>query len=282
MAQQYSFLTIDQILTPALSEAINNSSSQLTALQDVQMVAFIKSLDAKLRHAFHTKIDAQGASWLVNRTFPFKTYRGTTLDLACSAGALTFKLASNTNVPTSGRLAIQTIKGAIDIVDFSGNVGGVLTVSTATGARTLQIDHAAGEKVMQLYPIPSDMSKMEAFKVNSFPPFEQSNAWSFPVFGEYKQIDAYYMVPYNLPNSDVTIWYESVGNVITSNDDRTQLTNIPEECIRWAIEETLFHLFRIRRKRGDLQITQQILDDELHEFITYDAILSSETQMRFE
>lgn len=285
MPQQYSFLSIAEIVTLAISEAINNSSSQLTAIQDPQMIIFIKSLDDKFRRAAHVKHDAGGWSWLVGKDFPFQTYRGTTLSAPIDIGAASLPLVSGTNFPSSGRLAIQTVKGSIDIIDFMSNVGNVATVNTASGSRTVQIAHAAGEKVMQLYPIPSDMAKMEAFKVNSYPPFEQSNSFAFPVFGEYRQIDGYFMVPYNLPESDVTIWYESVGNVIQTTGDAAttaQLTNIPKEALRWAVEETLFHLFRIRRKREDLAVTQRLMDDLLQEFLTYDALLSSETLMRYQ
>jgi hypothetical protein len=172
------------------------------------------------------------------------------------------------------------VKGSLDFVDYSAldATTKIATVSTATGAEVLDIDHASGDRVNLLYAIPSDMERMMALKVNSYPPFEQSNAFDFPVFGEYRQVDAYFMLPYNLQSSEVTLWYEKVGSVIT---DRNSTTNIPFDVLRWAVEMCLFHLFRIRRKREDIQLTQQLIDEYIRDFLTKDQILSTETQMRF-
>lgn len=279
--EQYAFMTVDDILTPAMSEAINNSSSQLTAVQDTQMIAFVQWLNDEFLRSSYTDIDAQGLSFM-KKSSPLFTYKSTTLSSSPVAGAPTFGLTNVTGWPTSGRVVVQTTKGALIFLDYSALAANVATVDVNALYNAIPAGLVKGYKVALLYALPSDYAKMMALRINSYPPFEQSNFYGFPVFGEYLELDNYLLLPYNLPNSDLTLWYQKTGKTITARTGNGSQTNIPFKASRYAISMTLFHLYQIRRKRQDLKTEAELAKEYLNDFLQYDAAQSTSTLMRFE
>lgn len=278
--EQYTFLSVDDILTPAVSEAINASDSQLTAMQDTQLIAFTKWLSGELQRKAYSK-NGEGLSFM-KKTSAFKTYPKTTLNGIVLAGAASMTLTSSTNWDTSGKSVIETVKNALDFVDHENNAANVLTVSTATGADVVSMAHASGEKIHKLYPLPTDFAKMleDGFRINDIP-YDYCQCRGFPIHRKYTVYRGYVLLPRGEQNSDVTLWYERTQTAITARTGDGSTTDIPDKALRWAIEMTLFHLFKIRRKRGDLQTTDQLAERYLDEFLAYDSMFSENNSMTF-
>lgn len=273
MPETYSFLTAEQIATPARSEAINSTTSSLTAVQDTQFTEWIETLNARFVRAAHIKHTAGGWSWMRPPPDNFNTFAKTTLNGALSAGGASVVLTSATNFDSSGRIAIETSKGAVDFVDYSSKSSNTLTVSTATGADPIDIAHSSGERVEKLYALPSNYAKTIHLVMNDdviFLPLR--DVALFPNWHYYTQIGAYILFPRDIGAQDFTHYYEKKAATITALADTT---DIPTMAQRWAIEMTLLHLFRIRRKRSDIVLSQQLADIEMQEMIQYDQTFTT-------
>lgn len=276
MPENYDFLTPADILTPARSEAINSSVSQITALQDTQMIEWIHTLNSSLILAFHTEDHAGGASWM-KKTDNFSIYVHTSLSAAAAAAAATFVLTSATNWDTTGRSVIETARGALDFVDHSANASNTLTVSTASGAETISIAHASGNWVHKLYPVAADFGRVHKLWVNQREFTETKFDGMFPRYERFALYGQYILLPRGSYTADGTMLYEKAPADITA---LTTTTNIPRRFLRWAVYSTLFHLYGVRRKRGDLKTTLEMADIELQKALNYDKISSSSTQIR--
>ena len=276
MAENYDFLQAQDILTPAKSEAINSSGvSQITALQDEQMVEFIHWLNSALILAFHTEDHGGGASWM-KKTSNFSIYTHNSLSAAISAGAATFALTSATNWDTTGRSIIETARGALDFVDHTNKSSNTLTVSTVTGAETVSIAHASGNWVHKLYPTPSDFGRVHRLWVNQREYKEEKFNAMFPRYERFALYGQYILLPRGSYTADGTLLYEKAPTDITAVGTTT---NIPRRFLRWAVYMTLFHLYHVRRKRGDLQNADVMADRLLKQALNYDKISSSSTQI---
>lgn len=267
--ETYTFLTLQEIITPARNEAINSGTSQLAAMQDDQLVIFGNWLNQRLCLLAHEKHHGGGLSFM-ERAYPIQTKPKTTLNGAVSAGASTFTVTSAANLDSSGRVLIETTKGGLDFVDYSSIATATLTVSSP---ETILMAHADGEKVHKLYPLPSDFAKAKALRYGRGGEFEYQKVFGFPDWGHFTTHGAYVLMPNGEQNSDFTLFYEKQPTNLTA---LTGTTNIPNKALRWAVEMTLFHLFRIRRKRGDLQTTLELAEMYLQEFLDYDATFNSE------
>lgn len=276
MSELYDFLTAQSILTPARDEAINSSSSQITALQDTQMAEFIHTLNSDFILAAHTRHHAMGWSWM-KRTTNFNIYVHNSLSVLAAAGAASFTLSSATNFDTTGRSIIETTRGALDFVDHTNKAGNVLTVSTVTGAETISIAHAAGNWVHKLYATPSDFGRVHKLFVNQREFFEEKLSGMFPCYNKFSLYGQFILLPRGSYTADATLLYEKAPTDITSVDTTT---NIPRRFLRWAVYSTLFHLYNVRRKRGDLKTTFEMAELKLQEALQYDSIASSSTQIR--
>lgn len=270
-----TFLTAQDILTPARSEAVSSSSSQITALGNDQMIEFIYSLNLNFLLAAHTRHHAKGWSWM-KKTYAFNTYSHNSLSAAISAGAATFALTSATNWDSTGRSVIETAKGALDFVDHSSKSSNTLTVSTASGAETVSLAHSTN-RVHKLYPVASDYGRVHNLWVNSreyrydkfngvFP-----NPCSFTTYGDF------FFFPRGMYEADVTLLYEKKHSDITL---LTSTTNIPREFLRYAVEMTLAHLFMVKRRRSDMPTSIQLAEIELERALMFDSTQSTSNSLR--
>lgn len=276
MPENYGFLTASDILTPARAEAINSTTSQITALQDTQMAEFIHTLNSDFILAAHSEHNAGGWSWM-KKTTNFSIYVHNSLSAAAAAGAATFALSSATNFDSSGRVVIETNRGALDFVDYSSKSSNTLTVSTTSGDETISMAHASGDWVHKLYPTPSDFGRVHQFWVNQVPYFEQKLTGMFPGYNRFMLYGQYILLPRGSYTADGTLLYEKAPDTISAVGSTT---NIPRRFLRWAIYATLFHLYQVRRKRGDLKTTYDMMQIELQKALQYDSIASSGSQIR--
>ena len=265
-----TFLTAQQILTPARSEAISSTNSQVTALENTQMIEYIHALNLDFILAAHTRHHARGWSWL-KKTTAFKTYTHSSLSAAISSGAATFTLASATNFDNSGRSVIETNRGALDFVDHSSKATNTLTVSTASGAETVSLDHAT-DKVHKLYATPSDYGRVHELWVNTREFRYRKFNGVFPPVGSFSTYGNFFFMPRGVSSSDVTVHYEQKHNNVSL---LTSETNIPREFQRWAVLYTLHHLFFVRRKRADMPTVLQLAEIELEKALQFDATQST-------
>lgn len=227
------------------------------------MIAFVSAINAEFVQEAHTKHTAGGWSWMRARD-TFQTKDRTTLNGAISAGALSFILTAviDSN-DTSGKVVIETAKGALDFVDWSSNSSTTYTV----GTEPISIAHADSEKVEKLYKLPTDYAKTQKLFVGSVPYFPKRDVYLFPS-GRFFTIQGdYIMFPKQIGQQDVTHFYSKKPTALTAKTDET---NIPKQFERWAIEMTLFRLFRIRRKRDDLGTSLQLAQEEMNRALEYD------------
>lgn len=265
-----TFLTAQQILTPARDEAISSSSSQVTALQDTQMLEFINTLVSDFILAAHTQHHAGGFSWM-RKTDNFRTVSHNSLSAAISAGSATFTLNSATNWDTSGRSIIETNKGALDFVDHTNKSSNTLTVSTVTGAETVSFSHAT-DRVHKLYPVPTGFNRVHKLWVNNVPFKFVKFDGLFPIPCNFTTYGGYFLFPRGMYNADVTVLYERKPTVVTS---LTTETDIPREFLRYAVEMTLHHVYGIRRKRADAPTSLALAQIALEKALMYDSTDSS-------
>ena len=210
----------------------------------------------------------------------FQTKAHTTFNGAVAAGAGSVILTSGANWDSTGRSVAETTKGALDFFDHSAKSTHTLTISAALGAETISMAHANGEKVHKLYALPSDFAKVKRLRVNETW-FEPIRCYGWPTWRYFTTYGSYILMPYGEKNSDCTLWYERQPNSITTRTGSTSTTNIPDRAHRWAVYMTLFHLFMIRRKRGDLETADIMAQRDLEDFISYDSFLSTDTALTF-
>ncbi len=269
-----TFLTAQDILTPARAEAISSSNSQITALDNAQMIEYVHTLNLDFILAAHTRHHARGWSWM-KKTSGFKTYIHSSLSAGISSGAASYAVASGTNFDNAGRNVIETTRGALDFVDHTNKSTNTFTVSAASGAETVSLDHAT-ERVHKLYATPSDYGRVHNLWVDTrefryrkfngvFPPVE-----SFTTYGNF------FFFPRGMYSADVTLHYEKKHTSIVA---LTTETNIPREFQRWAIESCLAHLFMVRRKRADMPTSMQLAEMAMEKALLFDATQSTENSL---
>ena len=261
----YSFLTASEIITAAKSEAISATTSQITAIQDPQMVEFLHQLNSEFCFAAEGRSHQKGWSFL-KKPGNFNTHVHNSLSVAAVVGDSSISLNSSALFQPSGRVAIETFRGGLDIVDYSSNVANVLTVDT--DGEAIGIAHAT-DRVYELYAVPSDFARVHRLWINSRPFIEKQLTGQFPLGGTYALYGDFFFMPRGMYTADATLLYEKKPNTISELDSET---NIPRIFQRWAIEMTLFRLFRIRRKRGDLQTTLELAQIELEKALNYDMV----------
>lgn len=261
--QSYSFITADTLISTAKAEAIGSTTSSLTALQDTQMLAKVQQLNAEWVNSAHRSA-LGGWSWM-QKIKNFKSVQSTTLNGAISAGAATLVLTSASDFDSSGRIVIETSKNALDFVDYESKSTNTLTVSTATGAETVDIAHTTLSRVEKLYALPTDYSKIKYLYVNGVAyPYERMDGYpsGFTTYG------GYIMLPRGIGAQDCTLSYFKKGATI---DELTDITDIPSEFSRYAIEKLKAHIYLIRRKRNDVQTSLTLAQECLDYALSHDS-----------
>lgn len=248
--QQYSFLTATNLIAAAKAEAIGSTTSSLTALQARQLLGKVQQLNNEFVNSAHTRHPLGGWSWMQKVT-NFQSKGATTLNGAVSAGAASVILTSGTDWDSTGRSVIETAKGALDFVDHSAKATNTLTVSSATGAETVSIDHATSERVEKLYALPSDYSKVQKLYANSVL-YRYERLDGFPSSGMFSTYGGYILLPRGIGTQDCTLYYFKKGSTI---DELADTLDIPTEYSRYAIESLKAHIYMIRRKRSDIEMS---------------------------
>lgn len=270
--QSYSFITADTLISTAKAEAIGSTTSSLTALQDDQMLAKVQQLNAEWVNSAHTKHPLGGWSWMQKIT-SFTTKAATTLNGAISSGAASVVLTSGTDWDSTGRSVIETSKGTLDFFDHTAKSTHTLTVSTATGAETVSMDHATSERVEKLYALPSDYSRMKYLYVNSvLYPYERLDG--FP--RGYSTYGAYILLPRGIGAQECTLNYFKKGATI---DELTDTTDIPSEFSRYAVEKLKAHIYLIRRKRNDVKPSLDLAEEALQYAFAMDSQQTSNSEL---
>lgn len=238
------------------------------------MLAKVQQLNAEFVNSAHTRHPLGGWSWML-RVTNFNTKAATTLNGAVSSGAASVILTSGTDWDSAGRSVIETSKGALDFFDHTAKSTHTLTVSAVSGAETVSMDHATSERVEKMYALPSDYSKVRILYVNSslyryerFDGFPSS--WSFTTYG------GYILMPRGIGAQDCTLYYEKKGNTI---DELTDVTNIPSEFSRYAIEKLKAHIYLIRRKRSDIQTSMTLAEEALQHALSMDTEQQSNSEL---
>lgn len=273
MPQAYnSNLTVDEVITRARDEAIGSSSSSLGALQDSQMIEKVEQINSQF---ILTPRHLQGGwSWMKKLT-NFQTKAQTNLDGAIVSGAASLDLTSASDFDASGRIVIETAKGALDFVDYESKATNTLTVSTATGAETINMSHADDERVEKLYAYPFDLGKIYKVIVNSnLYYFERFDG--FPNGGYFTTYGQYFLMPRGLGAQDVTLWYFRKPATLTA---LTDTTDIPADFQRYAIEMLKAHIFTIRRKRADIGTALTLAENALENALSVDMSELTDSQM---
>lgn len=274
MPQAYTFLQATDILSPARAEAISSSSSQITALQDEQMVEFIHWLNGEFINAAHLKHHAGGWSFM-EKPGGFVIYQHTTLSANVSAGAATFALTSATNWDNTGRTCLETTRGGLDFPDHSSKSSNTLTVNAS--GQPIAIRHVSGNRAHKLYAVASDFGRVKQLWVNQVPYDQEKFAMQFPRARRFALHGQFFFLPRGMAEADCTYLYEKAPADITLT---TSETNIPRSFQRWAIYMTLHHLFMVRRKREDTLPCLQLAEMELEKALQYDSVQSTSTQIR--
>lgn len=264
--QQYTFLTVANILDRARNEAIGSSTSQITALQDTQMIERIEQINEQFINAAHTRHHKGGWSWMEKSTV-FQSVDNTDLDGAIAAGAATLALTDASNFDSSGKIVIETAKNSIDFVDYESKSSNTLTVSTTSGDDVVDIAHADAERVEKLYQLPSDYAKTRKLFVDFFEYFyERANLFPHPT--RYSTVGNYIFLPRDIGSEDITHYYEKKAATL---DETTDTTDIPTAFQRYPIEMLKAHIFTIRRKRNDISFALQQAEQALEEALDYDV-----------
>lgn len=227
------------------------------------MLAKVQQLNAEWVNAAH-RSTLGGWSWMQKIT-NFQSKASTTLNGAISSGAATLILTSASDFDSSGRIVIETSKNALDFVDYESKASNTLTVSTATGAETVNMAHTTLSRVEKMYALPSDYSKTKYLYVNSVDyPYERLDGWptGFTTYG------GYILLPRGIGAQDCTLSYFKKGATI---DELTDTTNIPSEFSRYAIERLKAHIYLIRRKREDVQTALTLAQECLEYALSHDS-----------
>ena len=267
------FLTAQDIITPARSEQVSSATSNVTALGDTQVVEFVHWLNREFILAAHLRHHGKGWSWM-KKSDNMDVIAHDSLASAISAGASTFTFNDSTDFDSSGRVGIETARNAVDWVDYSSIAANVATV--ATGGETITIDHGT-TRIHKAYALPTDFARMHKFTVNFTEFIEEEFTGHFPNGGHYAIFGDYLILPRGINSSDASLLYEKLPNDISL---LTSTTNIPRDFKRWAVNMTLFHLLRIKRKRGDLETTDQLAERALETALQADSLTHSSTKIR--
>jgi hypothetical protein len=272
--QAYSFLSAETLITTAKAEAIGSTTSSLTALQDERLLARASQINADFVNSAHTRHPLGGWSWMLAKPYPFLTKAATTLNGALAAGADTVTLTSASDFDSAGKFVIERASGMLEFVDNESKLVNVLTVSTSTGADTVQIAHLTGEKVEKLYALPSDYSKFAWLYVNSVVyPYQKLD--QFPPGGYFTIYDSFILMPKQIGAQDCTLYYFRKADVINA---MANATNIPTEFSRFAIEKLKAHIYLVRRKRSDIQTALNLAEEELQKAFTMDSQTQSNSE----
>ena len=201
--------------------------------------------------------------------------RGASCRSAISAGAASVILTDGTDWDSTGRSVIETASGALDFVDHTAKASNTLTVSVATGAETVNIDHADSERVEKLYALPTDYSKVQKLYVNSVL-YRYERLDGFPSSGTFSTYGGYLMLPRGIGEQDGTLYYFKKGNTIDELEDET---NIPTEFSRYAIEKLKAHIYMVRRKRGDVETALTLAEQCLQYALSMDGQQQSNSEL---
>lgn len=197
----------------------------------------------------------------------FATKAATSLNGAVSSGASSVVLSDSSTYSSAGRIIIENSAGAFDFVDYTANVANTLTVSSATGAETVNIAHVTGERVESLIALPIDYSKANIVYINSIE-YDYEQCEGFPNSLGYTTYGGYLLFPRGIGVQSGTLIYFARGNTIST---LTDVTNIPSEFSRYAIEELKAHIYMIRRKREDIQFSLQLAEQDLQYAFSQDS-----------
>lgn len=272
--QQYSFLSATTLIATAKAEAIGSTTSSLTAMQDEQLLAKVSQLNAEWVNAAHTQHPLGGWSWML-KTSAFQSKDATTLNGAVSAGAASVILTSGTNWDSTGRSVIESAKGSLDFFDHTAKSTATLTVSSASGAETVSMDHATSERVEKLYPLATDYSKAQKLYVNSVL-YRYERLDGFPQPGMFSTYGGYILLPRGIGNQECTLYYFKKGNTITALADET---NIPSDLSRYAIEKLKAHIYMVRRKREDVASSLELAQEALQYALSMDSQQISNSEL---
>lgn len=262
-----TFLSTQSIITAALNETLGSSTPTQSALLNAALIQEVNRINRQFVRAPSTDGQNDAWSWMGEEEKVFETYDATALAAAISAGAATFTINSATGCPSSGRVWIETSKDAIDMVDFESRVTTTLTVSTATGAETVDIDHDT-DHVELLYALPSDfLSAIELFVDGAeyFP----SKTGQLPIGRRYELRGAYILFPRDIGARDVTLRYEKGATDIDTGNESADLlreTQIPEDYLDYPKFMLMAYIQRNRRKQnwGDyLTLADRALQEAL-------------------
>lgn len=273
MPQSYrDQITVDEAISRAKGEAIGSASSSITSLQDSQLIEKVEQINSDF---IHTPRHLRGGWSFMERVTNFQTKNNTTLDGAISSGAATLVLTSASNFDSSGRIVIETSKDALDFVDYESKSTNTLTISTVTGAETINMSHADNERVEKLYPLPSDYGKLYKLQVNATQYFYERFDSRFPSVGNFTTYGQYFLMPRGIGAQDVTVHYYKKPSTLTSLDDST---DIPADFQRYIIEMLKAHIYLIRRKRQDVETALVLANQALDYAISVDTSEMADSQ----
>jgi len=235
------------------------------------MIAKVHQLNTEWVNAAHRSA-LGGWSWMQKLT-NFKSVQSTTLNGAISAGDATLILTDASDFDSSGRIVIETSKNALDFVDYESKATHTLTVSTTTGAETINIAHTTLSRVEKLYALPSDYSKVKYLYINQVVyPYERLDGWP----SGFTTYSGFILLPRGIGSQDCTLSYFKKGATITA---LTDTTNIPSEHSRYAIEKLKAHIYLIRRKREDVQTSLTLAQEALEYALSHDSQQISNSEM---
>ena len=183
--------------------------------------------------------------------------------MACGAKLIVCK--SVAKFASSGRVVIESPRGALDCVDYSSISTRNLTVDTTKSG--VGMSHADAEHTETLYALPSDYAKTREMIVDTSLYRMEKYYTLFPPGGRFMTVAGFVFFPKNMGVHDITHYYDKSAATISATGDTT---DIPVQFQRYAIEMTLHHVFRIRRQRADAPTSLALAEIELDRAINYD------------
>jgi hypothetical protein len=217
-------------------------------------------------NAAHTQHHGGAWSWMQDVT-NFQTKDGTTLNGALTTASNSVILTDASDFDSAGRLWIKTSKGAIDFVDYTSKAS-----NTLSGATDIDMTHATAEKVGKLYALPTGFAKSRKLIVNNTT-YDYLKQDLLPFYRTYDMRGAYIVMPEDIGEQDCTLYFERAPTDISSGVDATDLAttlDIPEDFMWYAIHSLMAHIYRIRRKRDDAMVSDQLAQMELTLALNYD------------
>lgn len=254
-------------MTQAVAEAIGSTASSLTALQTSALLRKLDQINRAFVNAAHTRHHGGAWSWMQDVT-NFQTKDGTTLNGAITTASTSVILTDASDFDSAGRFWIKTSKGAIDFVDYTSKA-----TNTLSGVTDIDMSHATAEKAQKCYSCASTFAKARKLLVNS-------NEYTYlkqellPYQSTYYTRGAYIVMPEDIGEQDCTLYFEKAPTDIFTGVDATDLASsldIPEDFEWYAIHSLVAHIYRIRRKREDAIVEDQLADQILLEALNYDV-----------